>query len=927
MNNPNSFNSVLSMPIPRTRLAPEIFRGDFNKVKEFIQHYERLCTQHNISLDTEKCETIIRYCSKREKETIQNIPSFIARDWNRLRSAILKLYDADLATKHYKVRDVRTFTQKQRVKKVRDLAAWKKYCRGFLRIAGALLAEDKISDREYATYFWQGIPKVLRVRLESKILTRNPGRDLADPFDVDEVDTAAESILQRDRFDRVLDDSESEEEDSGEESSSSEEDSSDSDSDEEHDYRRKKKGRSGRKRSVERSGKTETPSKRAVNGSRKEVEGLIRQMNLLVQTDPDYRLAYYKAMKIDPEIKEVMGKPIIPSAFTSPPRQSAQIFQQSVSSPNNIPINSNPNFGARQPSYGRPLPPGAIRGNMFACFGCGERDHGLSNCPIINDMMTKGIFSKDHAGRIIFGDGSPIWRNRDETFLQAYERLKRPSAHFVSIGNFLDEELVEESDDPGYESDLEDEDNWDVMEDVFAIRDIGNDAYAAERPEKQIAARKKQILEGVYPPRLKDLNQGKENRPPVNPDTGRTIRGTRNQPPAAETTRNVPRRVQKPAEPIPIEIDVPRFDGSNDRDIIEDQGKRSKEAKKKPSVEIPEKPKVIEKRPLRTSPIANHVDRSSVLNRLLDARVELAVGEVFGVSRELSTMLADAIKARNVKSQAPVGLTTRSAAVFRTKTRGLLIKITMECDGIPIEAIIDTGSQLNIVNERVCKSVIRRPIDSSASISMNDANGGEGNLEGMVENVPLTFGSVKTRANLYVGAHVPFDLLLGRPWQRGNLVSIDELGDGTYLVFKDPVTMRPKHTVLVTPDSVTQSNWDFDPSTWYASESPIVSLFVNSNTKLGDSQYPRRILQKYPQLEEEEFPELYLGPKGDGKSEFIKQWVRELLLERVLNEPPRREGEESIKPGDIEHSFPSDSDIISTNSSDIMEMKLGPARV
>ena len=205
MNNPNSFNSVLSMPIPRTRLAPEIFCGDFNKVKEFIQHYERLCTQHNISLDTEKCETIIRYCSKREKETIQNIPSFIARDWNGLRSAILKLYDADLATKRYKVRDVRTFTQKQRVKKVRDLAAWKKYYRGFLRIAGALLAEDKISDREYATYFWQGIPKVLRVRLESKILTRNPGRDLADPFDVDEVDTAAESVLQRDRFDRVLD--------------------------------------------------------------------------------------------------------------------------------------------------------------------------------------------------------------------------------------------------------------------------------------------------------------------------------------------------------------------------------------------------------------------------------------------------------------------------------------------------------------------------------------------------------------------------------------------------------------------------------------------------------------------------------------------------------------------------------------------------
>jgi len=38
-------NSVLTMPIPGTKLAPEKFRGDFHKVKEFVQHYERLCIQ------------------------------------------------------------------------------------------------------------------------------------------------------------------------------------------------------------------------------------------------------------------------------------------------------------------------------------------------------------------------------------------------------------------------------------------------------------------------------------------------------------------------------------------------------------------------------------------------------------------------------------------------------------------------------------------------------------------------------------------------------------------------------------------------------------------------------------------------------------------------------------------------------------------
>jgi hypothetical protein len=155
----------------------------------------------------------------------------------------------------------------------------------------------------------------------------------------------------------------------------------------------------------------------------------------------------------------------------------------------------------------------------------------------------------------------------------------------------------------------------------------------------------------------------------------------------------------------------------------------------------------------------------------------------------------------------------------------MLIKITLECDGKPIEAVIDTGSQLNIASEKVYKSIIRRPLDKSASISMSDANGGKGVLGGIVENVPLDYGAVRTRANVYVGAHVPFDLLLGRPWQRGNMVSIDELQDGTYLVFKDPQTLEIRHTVLVTPDG-TNPDWDHEPSSWRAVNMPM-SFFVD----------------------------------------------------------------------------------------------------
>jgi hypothetical protein len=98
----------------------------------------------------------------------------------------------------------------------------------------------------------------------------------------------------------------------------------------------------------------------------------------------------------------------------------------------------------------------------------------------------------------------------------------------------------------------------------------------------------------------------------------------------------------------------------------------------------------------------------------------------------------------------------------------------LDCDGKAVTAIIDTGSQLNVVSKEIYQNIIRLPMNPSQSLTMNDANGGAGKLQGHVANVPLNCGNVLTHANLYIGDNVPFDLLLGKPWQRGNLVSIDE---------------------------------------------------------------------------------------------------------------------------------------------------------
>jgi hypothetical protein len=144
------------------------------------------------------------------------------------------------------------FPRKHKQKKIRNLGDWKKYCRAFIRVAGSLLTTKKIGSKEYATYFWQGIPRTLRARLENRLLAGDPVRDLSEPFEVDDIDRAAEAILQRDRFDRALDDSDSEDEDSSgmDSSSDSDEESSESESDDERERRKrrmKKKTRSRKK--------------------------------------------------------------------------------------------------------------------------------------------------------------------------------------------------------------------------------------------------------------------------------------------------------------------------------------------------------------------------------------------------------------------------------------------------------------------------------------------------------------------------------------------------------------------------------------------------------------------------------------------------------------------------------------------------------
>ncbi|EED81348.1 predicted protein [Postia placenta Mad-698-R] len=707
---------------------------------------------------------------------------------------------------------------------VKSLGAWREYTRGFLTISGWLRRNQRITTDEEALYFWKGIPRLFRQLLEPRLLTAQPNHDLSKPFVMSDVNSKAEALLQRNRFDTdrlPSDDEDSDDESSASESDSDSNDSSDSES--EHDKKKRKQKAAKhkvrtKKRLVVKSEdsdneedikKAQATRKKATKEMKKkanEVDDLVRQLNRMSLEDPDYGVTYLRACRLDPLVASVVRKPLIEST----------------------------------PPMTRPSAPmtSALRGNAqtgtsraeMKCYGCGKLGHGLSSCPDILGLIDQGIIIRDGiTGRLTMKDGSRIFRGMDEPFTTAIEHQVGPQSHFITAAEApfcakVEEAASEESDGDG---DDEDEDEDSNTEAVYVM--------PVKPTEKIIRTAWKQAAQGpVVPPvRIQEKvdrakgDKQKDKPPHMNESVERRLARIQGQPAPAisdpkpdrevrpvqpHTTRDSHERVWEHQQPV--DTSQRNFDPANDDEIMEDdfepitqKQKLAKDAKKGNKTDATPGKEDGTKRVPKKSDVQAQVDQMKILGKVLSTPVTLAVGEVFGISKEMSQHLQNVLKPKS-----PV--VNIVASSFSTKTRGLLIRLRIEIDGRPIIAIVDTGSQLNIAHKRIWKTMLNRPMDIARSVNMNDANGGAGILQGLVENVPLTCGGVLTHANLYIGDKVPFDLLLGRPWQRGNYISIDERSDGTYLLFKDK-DLEVRHEILVTPDGL-DPNWSFDPAVWHS---------------------------------------------------------------------------------------------------------------
>lgn len=227
---------VTDLPIIGTKGAPEKFKGKGSKVDSFLRHYERLCTKYHVYTDQDKVEGITQYCSSHVRQLMEGLASYNHPDWKQFSADIRTYYDADEETRRFKTQDLEKYVRHSRKKSTfSNMNAWMKYQRGFLRIAGWLENKKKITAGDKAFYFWKGMPKRFRNRVEARLMTGTSQLDLDQPFPISDVRKVVEVLLKRDRFDKDRLPSDSEESDTDDESS--EESSDDEDSDEDTDKR------------------------------------------------------------------------------------------------------------------------------------------------------------------------------------------------------------------------------------------------------------------------------------------------------------------------------------------------------------------------------------------------------------------------------------------------------------------------------------------------------------------------------------------------------------------------------------------------------------------------------------------------------------------------------------------------------------------
>ncbi|KAL0563873.1 hypothetical protein V5O48_018188 [Marasmius crinis-equi] len=304
-----------------------------------------------------------------------------------------------------------------------------------------------MTDQQLATYFWLGIPELLRKLLEIQLCAKFPGRDNTVPYPISDVCHAAEQYFSCSHFVSTVPDAEAfgtlaREEDSGDDSDT--EDDSDSDMEELELWRKLFRGKVKDKgKGKEGIGEVALPPTRVVpdtatkerlcttqfSGSQAEVAELISRLNGMQLDNPDYGALYYCATTLDPNSRTCIAR--APALAPLPAIAAPSYSQPGGDRHPLVPVTTNGQTVRMIPFEKRPPV-----GPRFACNGCSSATHRMLECAGIIERQRKGELKWDSIQRkLVTAEGRLIERQRGENLLQALDRMISEARQQPNLAN------------------------------------------------------------------------------------------------------------------------------------------------------------------------------------------------------------------------------------------------------------------------------------------------------------------------------------------------------------------------------------------------------------------------------------------------------------------------------------------------------------
>ncbi|KAF9061509.1 hypothetical protein BDP27DRAFT_1146741, partial [Rhodocollybia butyracea] len=104
----------------------------------------------------------------------------------------------------------------------------------------------------------------------------------------------------------------------------------------------------------------------------------------------------------------------------------------------------------------------------------------------------------------------------------------------------------------------------------------------------------------------------------------------------------------------------------------------------------------------RHSELSGQINTKAVVHRLMNMQVTLPMKDILGSSGEICRIISDLIKLKNPKVLS-VGVLT--AENKHTTGNGRLIRLQLKSNGLIFFSILDTGSELNIISQKLAEQL------------------------------------------------------------------------------------------------------------------------------------------------------------------------------------------------------------------------------